>query len=165
MTRPPQIRAYLGDELVVDLFAGGGGASTGIERAIGRSPDIAINHSPVAISKQCKTCPWRVGVDPDRDIPGGYSRELHAGLRGTIADGAHLSSGPIRVMACHYSPVGAERACAGWLHNQLGPGNSLAVRLAVFAGKMPGPEVDGPQHDTFEATLPRTRKRRRAIRG
>ena len=51
MTRPPVIRAFIGhDELVVDLFAGGGGASTGIERAIGRSPDIAINHSPEAIA-------------------------------------------------------------------------------------------------------------------
>jgi len=37
-------------ELVVDNFAGGGGASTGIETAIGRSPDIAINHSPEAIA-------------------------------------------------------------------------------------------------------------------
>lgn len=31
--------------LIVDLFAGGGGASTGIERALGRSPDHALNHS------------------------------------------------------------------------------------------------------------------------
>lgn len=38
------------DELVVDLFAGGGGASTGIEQAIGRHVDIAINHDPEAIS-------------------------------------------------------------------------------------------------------------------
>jgi len=37
-------------ELVVDLFAGGGGASTGIEQAIGRPVDIAINHDPEAIS-------------------------------------------------------------------------------------------------------------------
>ena len=36
--------------LVVDLFAGGGGASTGIEAALGRPVDIAINHSPVAIA-------------------------------------------------------------------------------------------------------------------
>ncbi len=36
--------------LVVDLFAGGGGASCGIERALGRSPDIAINHDPVAVA-------------------------------------------------------------------------------------------------------------------
>ncbi len=37
-------------ELVVDNFAGGGGASTGIEMAIGRSVDIAINHDPAAIA-------------------------------------------------------------------------------------------------------------------
>lgn len=36
-------------ELIVDNFAGGGGASTGIEMAIGRSVDIAINHDPAAI--------------------------------------------------------------------------------------------------------------------
>ena len=38
------------DELFVDNFAGGGGASTGIEMAIGRSVDIAINHDPDAIA-------------------------------------------------------------------------------------------------------------------
>lgn len=37
-------------EIVVDNFAGGGGASTGIETAIGRSVDIAINHDPAAIA-------------------------------------------------------------------------------------------------------------------
>ncbi len=37
-------------ELVVDNFAGGGGTSTGIEMAIGRSVDIAINHDPDAIA-------------------------------------------------------------------------------------------------------------------
>jgi len=39
-----------GRGLVVDNFAGGGGASTGIEMATGRSPDIAINHDPDAIA-------------------------------------------------------------------------------------------------------------------
>lgn len=37
-------------ELIVDSFAGGGGASTGIEWALGRSPDIAINHDPEAVA-------------------------------------------------------------------------------------------------------------------
>jgi DNA (cytosine-5)-methyltransferase 1 len=36
--------------LIVDSFAGLGGASLGIERALGRSPDIAINHNPVALA-------------------------------------------------------------------------------------------------------------------
>ncbi|TKI02043.1 DNA cytosine methyltransferase, partial [Martelella alba] len=36
-------------EIIVDNFAGGGGASTGIEMAVGRSVDIAINHDQNAI--------------------------------------------------------------------------------------------------------------------
>ena len=36
--------------LTVDLFAGGGGASSGLEWATGRSPDIAINHDTAAVS-------------------------------------------------------------------------------------------------------------------
>lgn len=37
------------DEIIVDNFAGGGGASTGIELATGRPVTIAINHDPAAI--------------------------------------------------------------------------------------------------------------------
>lgn len=37
------------DEIIVDNFAGGGGASTGMELATGRPVDIAINHDPDAI--------------------------------------------------------------------------------------------------------------------
>ena len=37
-------------EIIVDNFAGGGGASTGIEMAIERSVDIAINHDPNAVA-------------------------------------------------------------------------------------------------------------------
>jgi DNA (cytosine-5)-methyltransferase 1 len=36
--------------IIVDNFAGGGGASTGIEMAIGRPVDIAINHDPAAVA-------------------------------------------------------------------------------------------------------------------
>lgn len=37
------------DEIVVDLFCGGGGAGTGLEIGLGRGIDIAANHSPLAI--------------------------------------------------------------------------------------------------------------------
>lgn len=37
-------------ELIVDSFAGGGGASTGIERALGRPVDIAVNHDGEALA-------------------------------------------------------------------------------------------------------------------
>lgn len=40
---------YIFDEIIVDNFAGGGGASTGIELAAGRPVAIAINHDPDAI--------------------------------------------------------------------------------------------------------------------
>lgn len=40
----------LNRELVVDLFAGGGGASSGIEMALGRMVDVAVNHDPSAIA-------------------------------------------------------------------------------------------------------------------
>lgn len=39
-----------GHELVVDNFAGGGGASEGIEQALGRQVDLAINHDETAIA-------------------------------------------------------------------------------------------------------------------
>lgn len=39
------------DEWIVDNFAGGGGASTSIALALGRSPDVAINHSPEAVAR------------------------------------------------------------------------------------------------------------------
>jgi DNA (cytosine-5)-methyltransferase 1 len=39
-----------GREIVVDCFAGGGGASLGIKLATGRAPDVAINHDKAAIA-------------------------------------------------------------------------------------------------------------------
>lgn len=47
---PYQFELDFDKEIIVDSFAGGGGASTGIEMALGVSPDIAINHDPEAIA-------------------------------------------------------------------------------------------------------------------
>ena len=38
------------NEIIVDVFAGGGGASSGIACAVGRSVDVAIDHDPAAIA-------------------------------------------------------------------------------------------------------------------
>ena len=46
---PGFLKNMIHGELIVDNFAGGGGASTGIELATGYSVDIAINHDPEAI--------------------------------------------------------------------------------------------------------------------
>ena len=45
-------------DLIVDNFAGGGGASTGIEMATGRPVDIAINHDPMAIAMHKANHPY-----------------------------------------------------------------------------------------------------------
>lgn len=68
--------------LIVDNFAGGGGASTGIEAALGRAVDIAINHDEEAIrmheanhpgTRHIRNNIWQ--VDP-RDVTGGKPVDL-----------------------------------------------------------------------------------------
>lgn len=62
----PTLRLHLGrDELIVDSFAGGGGASTGIELATGRSPDIAINHNADALAMHARNHPRTVHLVAD----------------------------------------------------------------------------------------------------
>lgn len=46
------------DEILVDNFAGGGGASTGIELATGKPITIAINHDPASIQMHIKNHPY-----------------------------------------------------------------------------------------------------------
>lgn len=105
--------------------------------------------------KQCAKCPWKVSTDPHA-IPNGYCTTKHAGLADTIAAPATMTSGPLRIMACHETPEGQELPCIGWLVNQLGPGNNLGLRLAVLQGRIDADvETVGPQHETFEDTLPR----------
>ncbi|MCY7346291.1 MAG: DUF6283 family protein [Pyrinomonadaceae bacterium] len=103
---------------------------------------------------QCAKCPWLKRVDP-RDIPNGYSEEKHRALRSTIADAGDLSalaSNEIRVMACHETH---KTHCIGWLANQNGDGNNIALRLDMLscanADKI---RLLGEQHKSFEDTLP-----------
>lgn len=62
--RRPQ-NAGLFQEIVVDLFAGGGGASIGIERGIGRAVDIAINHDPLAVACHSANHPHTRHIETD----------------------------------------------------------------------------------------------------
>ncbi len=68
--------------MIVDLFAGGGGASLGIEWALGRSPDIAVNHDAEAVAMHARNHPntrhlcgsvWHYAP---RDVTGGRAVEL-----------------------------------------------------------------------------------------
>lgn len=58
-----------------------------------------------------------------------------------------------RKMACHETAVGKEAVCVGWLANQLGPGNNLALRMEAMTGRLPDFELRGEQHARFEDTL------------
>nr|WP_275982737.1 DUF6283 family protein [Ochrobactrum sp. BTU2] len=109
--------------------------------------------------RQCEKCPWKVSTDP-HEIPHGYCETKHRALSSTIADNtgnlaAVLGQAPLRVMACHEHPAEHEAHCVGWLMHQLGPGNNIALRLAVRDCENIGSVVlDGPQHERFEDTLP-----------
>lgn len=51
--------------LIIDFFAGGGGASVGIEMALGRQVDIAINHDPDAIAMHKENHPNTLHLTED----------------------------------------------------------------------------------------------------
>lgn len=53
------------NEIIVDNFAGGGGASVGIELALGRPVDIAINHNPDAIAMHEVNHPYTTHYQED----------------------------------------------------------------------------------------------------
>lgn len=108
---------------------------------------------------QCAHCPWKKGVKPAKDIPGGYCATKHCALKSTIAEpGSFLGTG--RAMACHESEVGKERVCVGWAVNQLGVGNNIALRFqAMKDTTLHGLQTVGPHHQRFEDTLPKRRRR------
>lgn len=102
---------------------------------------------------QCKKCPWRVEVDPF-DIPNGYSRDQHAALAVTIAEPGSMR-GTGHAMTCHEHDTEEQVRCVGWLMNQLGPGNNLALRMQMIGCENAGTiRLRGEQHRTFADTLP-----------
>lgn len=104
--------------------------------------------------KQCKACPWKRSTVPERDIPGGYSRAKHEALRCTVAEPGEVRLGAeLRIMACHETPVGRERACVGWVANQLGPGNNIGLRMLALDGRFRDMELVGEQCETLEETI------------
>lgn len=107
-------------------------------------------------TKQCKKCPWKTTTNP-RDIPNGYCETKHKNIKSTIAVEGDLStiiSGNMvmRAMACHEAD---DAHCIGWLANQLGSGNNIAMRVRmVFCDNRDKIKTVGKQHEIFEDTLP-----------
>ncbi|MQU72356.1 DNA cytosine methyltransferase [Sinorhizobium meliloti] len=85
--------AYIGAPLIVDSFAGGGGASTGIEMALGRSPDIAINHNPEALALHAANHPetHHLSENVYRVDPLDHLKGKHIGLAWFSPDCKHFS--------------------------------------------------------------------------
>lgn len=111
--------------------------------------------------RQCSKCPWKKSTDPN-EIPNGYSEAKHRALADTIAKPGDVPrADTIRIFACHETPIGRELPCVGWLVNQLGPGNNIALRLRIFTGLIDANvRTDGPQHERFEDTLPKRTTRK-----
>ncbi len=79
--------------LIIDSFAGGGGASTGIEAALGRSPDVAINHSANALALHAANHPETLHLDSNIwDVdPLTVTGGRHVGLLWASPDCRHFS--------------------------------------------------------------------------
>ena len=86
-------RAFTGLPLIVDSFAGGGGASTGIEMALGRGPDIAINHNPAALALHAANHPDTLHLSENvyRVDPLDHLAGKHIGLMWFSPDCKHFS--------------------------------------------------------------------------
>ena len=80
-------------KMIVDSFAGGGGASTGIEMALGRSPDVAINHSAAALALHAANHPETLHLDSNIwDVePREVTRGRPVGLLWASPDCKHFS--------------------------------------------------------------------------
>lgn len=104
---------------------------------------------------QCGKCPWKQSTNP-HEIPHGYCTVKHRGLSSTIAQEGVFNLGQtLEMMACHHSEPGAPEPCVGWLHNQLGVGNNIGLRLLAMKWENVGDlTIYGRQHPTFEDTLP-----------
>lgn len=108
---------------------------------------------------QCAKCPWKKRVNP-HDIPNGYTEEQHRDLARTIAKPPTtdnlieaLSQPALFIMACHEEHTAH---CVGWLLNQLGDGNNIALRIDLRnCENLEDARTVGPQHQTFEETLPK----------
>ena len=92
-----------------------------------------------AMLRTCAECPWK------RDVPvGKFPPERYEALRHTCREG-----GIRPVFACHMSPEGGERACAGMLLVH-GTDNNL-VRVAILQGRLDlgAVRADGPLYGSF----------------
>ena len=100
------------------------------------------------IGPQCAKCPWKVSANP-HDIPNGYSVEKHKKLSSTISAALDSLSNN-KAMACHETH---EEHCVGWMHNQLGVGNNIGLRIRARDYDLSEMKIYGKQHANFKDTI------------
>lgn len=83
------------------------------------------------VNRPCDECPYRLDAEPGR-----FDRERWEALRSSSADerGMGPEFGGV-LFACHKTPEGGERACAGWLAVE--GINHPTVRLSIALGHLP----------------------------
>lgn len=103
------------------------------------------------VKRPCDECPWRVDAEPGRFAP-----ERWTALASSSADERGFGPDFTGVLfACHKTPDGLERACAGWLAVE--GAQHPRVRLDVLTGALPvcalSPGEDWPElHPDFITT-------------
>lgn len=98
---------------------------------------------------QCASCPWKLSINPDA-LPANYGHvDRDAVVRASAEPGSfRRPEGP--PIGCHVVRPGPVLPCVGWLVQQLGPGNNLALRMKVIAGVVDDTvETVGPQRATL----------------
>lgn len=82
-----------GEPIIFDSFAGGGGASTGIEMALGRSPEYAINHNADALALHAANHPETIHLSENvyKIDPLDHLRGKYIGLAWFSPDCKHFS--------------------------------------------------------------------------
>lgn len=106
-------------------------------------------------TKQCAKCPWKTSTNPF-EIPDGYCETKHKNLENTIAKEGEYNFEEMRAMACHHSTGEDKMYCVGWLHNQLGDGNNIVLRIRMLdCENIDKLQIVGEQHKNFIDTLPK----------
>lgn len=95
--------------------------------------------------RQCPNCPWKKSTTA---IPGGSSEKWEELVTGFEVSGRTFG-GPLRAMQCHDSEDEDPQYCAGWVVNQLGPGNNLQLRVMALDGRFDDVRTVGPQRATL----------------
>lgn len=82
------------------------------------------------IKRPCDECPWRIDAEPGR-----FEAERWEALAASSHDGHFGPQITDPMFACHKTPDGKERACAGWLAVE--GANHPRIRLGVMTGEVP----------------------------